>query len=196
MRIISGLYKGRKLISSSDFSIRPTTDRVKEFIFNVLQNFPEGKKVVDIFSGSGSLGLEALSRGAVHVVFVEKAETALKILEQNIKNLSVPPDKYQIIKADAIRFAETEKMTIDLCLLDPPFVYPQLQNLIELLFTNAFFTRESIAVVEHEISNPLALDAPEYNILKQKKFGRSLITFMEIKDNDESKQDSGVSGHV
>lgn len=186
MRIISGIYKGRKLISSSDFSIRPTTDRVKEYIFNVLQSFPVEKKVVDIFSGSGSLGLEALSRGASHVVFVEKAETSLKILEQNIKKLNVPAASFQIINADAFKFAEQKNFMFDLCLMDPPFVYPQLQHLVNLLFQKSFFSRESIVVVEHEITNPLVPDAPDYHILKQKKVGRSLITFMERKDRDES----------
>ena len=73
MRIISGSYKGRKLISGKDQRIRPTTNKVKEFIFNVLDDFPRNKSVADIFSGSGNLGLESLSRGAKSVVFVEKA---------------------------------------------------------------------------------------------------------------------------
>jgi 16S rRNA (guanine(966)-N(2))-methyltransferase RsmD len=71
MRVISGIYKGRKLKSSNNLHIRPTTDQVKEFIFNILQDFPMNKTVVDIFSGSGNLGIEALSRGAQSICFVD-----------------------------------------------------------------------------------------------------------------------------
>ena len=101
MRVISGTFKGRKLQASKDLSIRPTTDRVKESIFNILQDFHRNKKVVDIFSGSGNLGIEALSRGASHVCFVEKYQSSIKVLQKNIVHIGIDSEFYTIINKSA-----------------------------------------------------------------------------------------------
>ncbi|MCD4692780.1 MAG: 16S rRNA (guanine(966)-N(2))-methyltransferase RsmD [Calditrichales bacterium] len=179
MRIISGFYKGKKIKGGGDLSIRPTTNKIKEYIFNILQDFPTDKIVVDIFSGSGSLGLEALSRGAKKIIFVENKLSSIKVLKENIDSLRIPEDKYKIIQSDAIEFSRTNKIPIDLCLMDPPFIYPQLQELLNIFFFNDFFYQESLLVVEHEINNPIGKESNLYNILKQKKTGRSLISFLE-----------------
>ena len=185
MRIISGAYRGRKLISSKDLSIRPATDRVKEYIFNVLGDFQTNKKVVDIFSGSGSLGLEALSRGAAEVVFVEKARSSINVLKENISNLAVSDDLFEIKNLDAIEFAKQNKEQFGLYLLDPPFIYPPLQELINTITSATVFRDSDILVVEHETTNPLKEEGSFYKILKQKKFGRSIITFLIKKEKDE-----------
>ncbi|NOX90843.1 MAG: 16S rRNA (guanine(966)-N(2))-methyltransferase RsmD [Calditrichaeota bacterium] len=184
MRIISGVYKGRKLKSSDDFSIRPTTDRVKALIFNVLQDFPEGKTVVDIFSGSGSLGLEALSRGAKKVYFVDKSSKSLAVLKQNIELIGIPEENYTIIKQDALQFARTADFQADLLLLDPPFKYPELQELIDSLLTSQMMSEKSVLVAEHERINPIQQESKVYEILIQKKMGRSLISFIVKKENE------------
>ena len=129
MRIIAGLYKGKKLEGSKDLSIRPTTGRVKEYIFNVLQNFPQDKVILDIFSGSGSLGIEALSRGASFIIFVEKAVSSVNILRRNLNNLNISRNRYKIVKRDAIDYVNEAKGKIDLCFMDPPYVYPPIQKL-------------------------------------------------------------------
>ena len=98
MRIIAGIYKGRKLKGSSDLSIRPTTGRVKELIFNVLQDIPRDSKVVDLFSGSGNLGIESLSRGSKSVTFVDASERSLAVLKENLQKIGVPAQKYNIVK--------------------------------------------------------------------------------------------------
>jgi 16S rRNA (guanine(966)-N(2))-methyltransferase RsmD len=179
MRIISGFYKGKKIKGGADLSIRPTTDKIKEYIFNILQDFPTDKIVVDVFSGSGNLGLEALSRGAKKIIFVENKLSSIKVLKENIDSLRIPEDKYKIIQSDAIEFIRINKIPIDLCLMDPPFIYPQLQELLNIFFFNDFFNQESLLVVEHEINNPIGKESNLYNILKQKKTGRSLISFLE-----------------
>lgn len=183
MRIISGRYKGRRLVSSQDLSIRPTTGRIKEQIFNILQDFSSNRPVADVFSGSGNLGLEALSRGAKKVFFVEKALSSVNVLIKNLENLGVPDDTYRIIQKDALEFAHTYDYNIELFLLDPPFVYPQLQELIDAIFLNPHYNPEALVVVEHEITNPIHRETTEYSILKQKKKGRSLISFIEKRDN-------------
>ncbi len=184
MRIISGIYKGRKLKSSDDLSIRPTTDRVKELIFNVLQDFPAGKTVLDLFSGSGSLGLEALSRGAEKVYFVDSSNKSLEILKQNIKAIGVPQENYIILKQAAIEFAKQTTTPIDLLLLDPPFKYSELQLLIDTLFKSPMMTPKSLLVLEHERINPIEMQSSLYDVLIQKKTGRSLISFLVRKENE------------
>ncbi len=185
MRIISGIYKGRKLKGSSNLSIRPTTGRVKELIFNVLQDFPQNKTVLDVFSGSGNLGIEALSRGADKAIFVDLSERSLSVLKENLKTIGIPEKKYAIYKSDALNFARSANFSVDLLFLDPPFKYPELQQLIDLLFVSKLITMKSLLVVEHEKSNPIKLESDVYEIIIQKKIGRSLISFIAKKAKHE-----------
>jgi len=179
MRIISGIYKGRRITGSSDLSIRPTTDRIKELIFNVLQDFPANRRVTDIFAGSGNLGIEALSRGAEHVIFVENSAASVSVLEDNLSKLNIPDQNYTIIKQDALDYATTFRRSSELFLIDPPFKYPSLQELIDHLLLNKNFKNNAVVVLEHEINNPIMLETDHYNIFKQKQKGRSLISFIE-----------------
>ena len=181
MRIISGIYKGRRLTTSKDLSIRPTTDRVKEYIFSILQDFPQDKTVLDIFSGSGGLGLEALSRGASHVTFVEKAFSSITILKQNLEHVRDPQGHYSIIQKDALLFAKKLNRTADLCLMDPPYKYPPLQDLIETFMQNKGLNENGILVVEHEVINPIQKENPHYHLFLQKKISRSFISFLEYR---------------
>jgi len=179
MRILSGQYKGRNLFSSKNLSIRPTTSKIKESIFNILQNFCLDKKVVDIFCGSGSLGLEALSRGAANVTFVEQADSSIKILEKNINHLNIDIERFKIIKKDALLFAKQTTVPYDLIFIDPPFYYPDLQKLVNLISQNKLILKDGLMIVEHEITNPLIKKNEFYKIIKQKKYGRSLISFIQ-----------------
>lgn len=184
MRIISGHYKGRKLSSTKSLHIRPTTDRVKEYIFNVLHDFPMNKTIVDIFSGSGNLGIEAISRGAHKIVFVDNSFESLDILKKNLDALKIPDQNIQIVKSDAIKFVKKNQIPFDLYFLDPPFKYPELQQLLDTLFNTGYINAESIIVLENEISNPINESSKSYDIIKQKKFGRSLINFIIKKENN------------
>lgn len=181
MRIQSGIYKGRKLQGSKDLSIRPTTSRVKESVFNILQDFCRGAQVADVFSGSGGLGLEALSRGADHVTFVEKSPSSIKTLLVNLAHLGVPDNHYSIVQKDAIDFAATSQLHLDLILMDPPFVYPPVQQLLNTVFAGELLKKNGLLVIEHETSNPIEELHTPYELLKQRKFGRSLISFLARK---------------
>ncbi len=179
MRIISGFYKGRKLQASKDLSIRPTTDRVKEYIFNVLQDFQQKKNIADIFSGSGNLGLEALSRGAANVCFVEKHQSSIKVLQKNISNIGLEYNQFTIVNKSAEDYIISDHTDRQLYFLDPPFIFPQLQTLISNLTSSEYFHIENLIILEHEVSNPVELKSKSYRIIKQKKMGRSLISFIE-----------------
>jgi 16S rRNA (guanine966-N2)-methyltransferase len=178
MKIIAGQYRGRTIYSTKDYSIRPTTNRIKESIFNILHDFCAHKTVLDLFSGSGNLGLEALSRGAEKIVLVEKSSKSIDIIKRNIENLKIDLNIAMIIKKDALLFCNETKWKFDLILIDPPFYYPPLQRLIDLIFLRNILKKGGILVIEHEITNPIHSLSSEYSILKQKKFGRSIISFI------------------
>jgi 16S rRNA (guanine(966)-N(2))-methyltransferase RsmD len=184
MRIISGQYKGKKIYAGKDHSIRPITNKIKEIIFAVLGDFCKDKDVVDLFCGSGSLGIEALSRGAARVSFIEKTESSIKILRNNIHLLQIDPSKIHIIKDDALNFASKLNSNFKLILIDPPFRYSLLQILIDNIVKRGILHQDGILVLHHEIINPLRSDVDYYRIMKQKKVGRSLITFISIGDKN------------
>lgn len=179
MRIITGIYKGRRLKSSNDLSIRPTTDRVKEYIFNILQDFPQDKNVVDLFSGSGSLGIEALSRGAKFVRFVEHAGSSIEILKSNLEHVQIPAHHYKIIKKDALDFANEIDIGADICFMDPPYIYPPVQELVDRVFDHNVIHRDGLLVLEHEQINPIEMESDKYQVFRHKKISRSLISFMQ-----------------
>jgi len=178
MRILAGKYKGKNIVGSADNSIRPTTNKIKEYIYNILQDFCEDKTVADIFSGSGSLGIESLSRGSQHVTFVDESPNSIKILKSNLNQINLNSNQYKIVKSDAIKFSKEQKNKFELILMDPPFHYPPLNELLVSLFKNNILCKNGILVVEHEISNPVNSNTSLFEIIKQKKIGRSMISFI------------------
>lgn len=122
MRIISGRLGGRKLVEFNADHIRPTTDRIKEVIFNKLQALVEESEVLDLFSGTGSLGLEAVSRGALHVTCVEKHPKSVDIIKKNVANLAITEDEITIVREDVFDYLkEPFGSGYDIIFIDPPF---------------------------------------------------------------------------
>lgn len=122
MRIIAGRFKGLSLTNFSAKHIRPTTDRIKGSLFNKWQGEVEGARVLDLFAGTGNLGLEALSRGASFVTFVENSEVSVRIIRENIEKLKIAKSEYRIIKQEVVNFLKTSQdKPYDLILIDPPF---------------------------------------------------------------------------
>ena len=178
MRILAGQFKGKSLSAGSDLSIRPITNRLKEIIFSIVQEFLRDKKILDLFCGSGSLGIEALSRGASHITFVEKEESSLQILKKNLNSLSIDHNLTRIVMSDALTFLEHNRSGYHIIFSDPPFKYPLLQQLIDQVFLKNSLDLNGLLIVHHEIDNPLQFDNVAYKILKQKKVGRSLLSFI------------------
>ena len=134
LRIIGGRWRGRRIVLPSDADIRPTPDRVRETLFNWLTPVIDGMRCLDLFAGSGALGLEALSRGAAETWFVEKSETAAAQLSDILQRLECRSAR--VITGDALRFLRQEHGCFDLVLLDPPFDTMDLGNLCTLLEAN------------------------------------------------------------
>ena len=153
MRIIAGEFKGRFIKVPQSDKIRPTTDRVRETLFNLLNNRISFNdiSVLDIYSGSGSLGLECLSRGASEVHFIEKDFFIYNNLLENIKSLGVV-EQCKVFKQEAIRFtSQKPKIKYDLILADPPFFKDDIYKVVENIKLNGHFSNECIMVIERSI---------------------------------------------
>ncbi len=181
MRIIAGKYKGRQLHSSKDQSIRPTTDKIKEYIFTLLHGYIEDAITLDLFSGSGSLGVEALSRGARNVTFVDDAQTSLRVLRRNLNSLKIE-EPFKIVRKDALQFLKKNKQPFDLVFVDPPFKWAEFDKLMPLLFTPENLSEYGLVVMESEKTHDIPWESDAYTALRQKRFDRSIITFFSRKE--------------
>jgi 16S rRNA (guanine966-N2)-methyltransferase len=168
MRVVSGQYRGRRLASPEGRDTRPTTEKVREAVFNALGSLDRivDAEVVDLYAGTGALGLEALSRGAAQCTFVENDRAALEALRHNIEHLGVG-DRARVIRGDALTSART--LSGDLLLADPPYGVDPWTELLALT---------SIDLVVAEA--PSAVVAPEgWTELRSRRYGRTWVTFLE-----------------
>jgi 16S rRNA (guanine966-N2)-methyltransferase len=167
MRIVGGQFGGRRLVLPKDARVRPTADRVREAWMSILGPALDGARVLDLFAGSGALGLEALSRGAASVTFVELNPPSLKALDQNITTLGVQ-DAATVHRGDAMRFAERLPVgAFDLVLADPPYTIDHAVRLVKLFRQHPF---GRILSVEHR--SQLELDGDD-----TRHYGDTAITF-------------------
>lgn len=167
MRIVAGQHGGRRLIVPKDARVRPTSDRVREAWMSILGDALTGARVLDLFAGSGALGLEALSRGASSATFVELNPPSLRALEQNITTLGVG-DSVTVHRGDAMRYAERLPAgAFDVVLADPPYSMDHAARLVTLFREHPF---GRILSVEHRSDLELAGD-------ETRRYGDTAITF-------------------
>ncbi|HEY1078698.1 MAG TPA: 16S rRNA (guanine(966)-N(2))-methyltransferase RsmD [Bdellovibrio sp.] len=151
MRIIAGKYRGHQLVAFKADHIRPTTDRVKETLFNKLQFYLEDAKVVDLFCGTGNLGIEALSRDASFCTFVEKNPKSLAITRQNLDKLKVPKEQYKIINMDVVAYLKSYTgEAFDVILADPPFTEKMAHDVMTAASQSAGFGPQTVMAIESE----------------------------------------------
>ena len=180
MRIISGISKGRRLATPKSQAIRPTSDRVKESIFNILGNLVDGKAVLDLFAGTGSLGIEALSRGAHKALFVEKGRQALRLIEKNLSQLGMN-GRSEILPTSvsrAIGILKQRGESFDLILMDPPYEKGLIQETLVKLYSHRIYHKDSILVVEHDRREPLPEVVEGWILTRQRKIGNTMISFL------------------
>lgn len=152
VRIIGGSAGGRRLATPRGAATRPTTDRVRESLFSILGGPPEGTRVLDLFAGSGALGLEALSRGADHTVFVDQAPAALEVLRANLRSLGFG-DRATVLRADALRALprlERAGERFGWIFVDPPYASGLADAVLERLGTGDLVAAEGVVAVEHD----------------------------------------------
>jgi 16S rRNA (guanine966-N2)-methyltransferase len=176
MRIISGKFKGRGLVSFKASHIRPTTDRVKETLFNLLMGQIEGARVLDLFSGTGNLGLEFISRGASWVDMVENHRQSLAIIRQNLQLLKVT-EGYQLHSLDVFKFlARYEGEPYDIVMADPPFTRSWADSLGAEIAKSAVCGPQTRAIIEASSQEKVQTSyagakGAGLNLLDQRKFG-------------------------
>ncbi|MCQ9120498.1 MULTISPECIES: 16S rRNA (guanine(966)-N(2))-methyltransferase RsmD [Rodentibacter] len=172
VRIIAGLWRGRKLPVLNAEGLRPTGDRVKETLFNWLMPYIHQAKCLDGFAGSGSLGLEALSRQAEKVTFLEKDKTVAHQLKKNLQTLKCTEEQAQVLNQNCLDFLKQPQNQphFDVVFLDPPFHFGLAEQAIRLLIENNWLHPNALIYVETEKENPL--NTPEnWTLLKEKTTG-------------------------
>ncbi len=180
LRIIGGQWRGRKLTFADAPGLRPTADRVRETLFNWLQAKVAGSACLDLFSGSGALGLEALSRGAAHVTFLEKSPAVAKVLDQQLILLQANP-KADVMQIDAVQYLETtHALTFDIVFIDPPFAHNLWQICCDKLKDGQCLNPNALIYVEQDKKSP-ALDLPQnWEVIKHKTAGNVRFQLIQI----------------
>jgi 16S rRNA (guanine966-N2)-methyltransferase len=177
MRIISGVFKNRRLLSPKSEAVRPTQERVREAIFSHIGEAIIGKTFLDLCAGSGAMGLEALSRGAAHAVFVEKDRKTLAILKQNIELLGLTSKTTLHLKESTL-FLSKQKTGYDYIFFDPPYDRLDLyQEGLQLIDSQQLLSSEGVMFLEERLENPPAL--PVLSFLKKeetRRYGSTQIT--------------------
>lgn len=184
MRIVGGQFRGKTLLSPTTDATRPTSDRVREALFNVLQHgdYPDvdGARILDAFAGSGALGVEALSRGAAHVVFIDTASAAMDICKKNVAAIRAA-DKAQFISQPAHSFLKTTPpIPFDIIFLDPPYGQNLGGEVADVLRSRGWLHADSIIVVEMDKNRPEPISAHFDNIF-QRTYGQTLILIIKQK---------------
>lgn len=181
MIITSGSCKGRRVKTVKTNDVRPTSSKIRESIFNILQSSIAGAVMLDLFAGSGIVGLEAFSRGAKKVVFVEKNSKVFKVLKENIANFDL---EHELIFSDAILALDRlGKESFDIIFIDPPYA---MEDLIDSALTkirqNNLLSKDGIVIIEHGPSYDFkkAKESSCFTVLKEKKYGDTCITMLTI----------------
>ena len=167
IHVHSGEVKGRKLTSLSGVQTRPTTNRTKEWIFSVLPNLAESR-VLDLFAGSGNLGIEALSRGADYCTFVEKTSAAVRTIKENVKRCEIA-NKSQIIQNDSFAFLSRSTEKFDLIFADPPYGAVQLNHLIDKVLPQ--LSSKGLFILEESVRSSETTIFPK----REKEIGQTKI---------------------
>ena len=186
MRVITGSARGRRLKELEGMETRPTTDRVKEGLFNVLQFDIEGRKVLDLFAGTGQLGIECLSRGAASAVFVDRRPDAAALTRENLKLCDLT-DRSRVVAGDSMEFLKAAREKYDLIFLDPPYETELLETAIAHIARHDLLNVHGMMIAEHPVDKALpSLSAP-YSMGRTYRYGKIAVTIYH-RDEDEGAQ--------
>ncbi len=181
LRIIGGDLKRKKLHSPRGSMIRPSADRLRESIFNILSLRIQKTVVLDLFAGTGAFGIEALSRGAKFVVFIDKDQNSLSTIKRNIQSCDLL-NKTKVIKWDIIKnlnCINAFKPDFNLVFMDPPYNRNIIQPALFNLLHSCSLKRGACIVIEHSVLEPIPKDNLEFKIADQRKYGKTLVTFLD-----------------
>ena len=175
MRVISGKVRGVTLKTPDGLQTRPTTDRVKEALFSIIQFDVPGTKVLDLFGGTGQLGIEALSRGAYKAVFVDESEKACNLIRENLKRTKLDGSS-RVVRSDYLHFLRNCREKFDIIFLDPPYAEVFLENSLKTITEIDILQSGGIIVTERPFGKDLSLEFSGYSRSKEYKYGNALLT--------------------
>jgi 16S rRNA (guanine966-N2)-methyltransferase len=176
MRIVAGTARGRRLVTPAGDEVRPTTDRVREAVFNALGSMGAvvGASVVDLFAGSGALGIEALSRGAGSVTFVDSSSVATRAVTENLRATGLE-GAARVVRSDAWSYLAGQVDVLDLALLDPPYRFDRWEELLAVVPAR-------LVVIESDRAVEVGPDAV---VQRQRRYGGTVVTIAALQDRDE-----------
>ena len=183
MRVISGTARGTRLKTPEGMLTRPTTDRVKEAIFSIVQFEVEGSRFLDLFGGSGQMGIEALSRGAASAVFVDGRREACKLIQDNLK-LTHLSQKAKVVQSDYVSYLDRCRESFDLIFLDPPYAEVFLENALKRISEIDILSSRGIIICERPAEKLLDFEIPGLQRGKDYRYGKTWVTlFRKAEEN-------------
>ena len=175
MRVISGSARGRRLKELPGMETRPTTDKVKESLFNIIQFEIEGRRALDLFGGTGQLGIEALSRGAVHCTFVDARREAAALIRDNLRLCGLN-ERSRVVQGDALSFLASCREKFDLIFLDPPYQTQLLEQSMETIARFDILSEHGIMICESAAEKELPTLAAPYMQGREYRYGKIKLT--------------------
>jgi len=191
MRIIGGKFKGRRIKSlpkrEDTKLLRPTTDRVKESVFSILNSYLDGVKFLDLFAGTGSVGIEALSRGAGKVVFVENDKRLCNLIRENLKKLGVEKERFEIICDDfvnALKRLAKRKEVFDFIYADPPYEKGYYTKVVNLVRNLNLLDEDGLLILEEPKKSPFIPEDEEW-LVEKRHYGTTTVSFLNFNPEKE-----------
>ena len=183
MRVVSGKARGTILKTPDGMNTRPTTDRVKEAMFSIIQFELPGAKVLDLFGGTGQLGIEALSRGAQSAVFVDAAEPACRLIKENLKRAKFEKEG-KVVRCDYLTYLKNCREQFQIILLDPPYAEVFLENALKMITEIDILQSGGIIVAERPLGKELPWEFKGYTRSKDYKYGKTVVTLYSKTEQD------------
>ncbi len=180
IRIIGGELKGRKLVTVAGIETRPTADRVRESIFNIIGDCVRGAHVLDLYAGTGAMGIEALSRGAQFVFFADHHKAALAALAKNLKTCLLE-NRASTIKwnvLDNLNIIRSHRPAFNLVFIDPPYNKDMIRPTLSNLVMSQCLANGARLALEHSPREPIPSNQPEFEIVDQRRYGKTLVSFL------------------
>ena len=181
MRIIAGEFRGRSIKAVKGDHTRPTTDKIKENMFNMLGQFFDGGCALDLYAGSGNLGIEAISRGIDEAIFIDKHPDAIRTIHDNVKALRIE-EKVQIYRNDAFKaLAVLAKKDIqfDLIFLDPPYKNQKINEVLAIIAENGLLVDDGLVVCEYLVEDSTDMNFDEFGVTRQENYGITEIAILK-----------------
>ncbi len=175
MRVITGKARGVQLKTPDGMQTRPTTDRVKEALFSIINFDIPGAKVLDLFGGTGQLGIEALSRGAKSAVFVDAREDACKLIKENLRRTKLEQDG-RVVRSDYLDYLKRCREQYSIIFLDPPYAEVFLENALKQITEIDILQSDGIIVTERPLGKELPWEFEGFTRSKDYKYGKTLLT--------------------